>query len=183
MPLFEELRSEIVYTGRAFAVRRDLLRTPDGQETRLDIVEHTGSVVILPIDSDGKILFVRQYRHPTGMELLELPAGTLRKDEDPAECAHRELREETGMAAKRMQHLGSFYLAPGYSTEHMHVFLAKDLISAPLEPDADEFITLERIEQPEVFSMIERGALADAKSLAAICLAGTHLQGSATYQG
>src|SRR5512139_1761757 len=136
---FEFVSSEVLMEGRAFKIRRDTLKTPDGREAKYDIIEHGGSVVIVPIDDDGNLLFVRQYRHAAGLDLLELPAGTLDGGEDPKTCAQREIREETGMAAGKFEALGGFYLAPGYSTEYMYVYLATDLHSAPLEADADEF--------------------------------------------
>jgi len=173
---FELVKSEIVYPGRAFTIRRDTMRLPDGREARLDIVEHIGSVVILPLDENGNILFVRQYRHAAGQELLELPAGTLDEDEEPVACAHREIREETGMAAGRLESLGGFYLAPGYSTEYMHVYLATALQYAPLEADADEFLSVERVPVTEALAMCERGEIPDAKSLAAFLLARKHLE-------
>lgn len=176
MPPYELLKSEIIYPGRAFTIRRDHLRMPDGHETKFDIVEHGGSVVILPVDDQGNLLFVRQYRHAAGLDLLELPAGTLDDGEDPETCAQREIREETGMAARKMKDLGGFYLAPGYSTEYMYVFLATDLNSAPLEADTDEFLTLERIPISEALEMATSGKLSDAKSLAAFCLAASYLE-------
>lgn len=176
MPPFELLKSEIIYPGRAFTIRRDHLRTPDGRETKFDIVEHGGSVILLPLDAEGNLLFVRQYRHAAGLALLELPAGVLEKDETPESCARREIREETGMAAGRLEPLGGFYLAPGYSTEYMHVYLAADLYPAPLEADADEFLAVERIPLAEAFAMPARGLLPDAKSLAALYLARFRLE-------
>jgi ADP-ribose pyrophosphatase len=173
---FELLKSEIIYPGRAFTIRRDTLRMPDGRETRFDIVEHIGSVVILPLDANGQLLFVRQYRHAAGLDLLELPAGTLDKGEAPEDCATREVREETGMAAGKLEPLGGFYLAPGYSTEYMYVYLATDLRHNPLEADADEFLTVERFTLSEALAMSERGEIQDAKSLAAILLARKHLE-------
>ncbi|HEX8990877.1 MAG TPA: NUDIX hydrolase, partial [Anaerolineales bacterium] len=113
MPSFDTVNSEPIYQGKAFKVRRDTVKLPNGRETRLDIVEHVGSVVMIPVDGDGNILFVRQYRHPTGLDLLELPAGTLNSSEPPETCAAREMREETGMAAAHLEPLGAFYLAPG----------------------------------------------------------------------
>ncbi len=173
---FELLKSEIVYPGRAFTIRRDTLRLPDGRETRFDIVEHVGSVIILPLDADGHLLFVRQYRHAAGLDLLELPAGTLDVGEAPEACARREVREETGMAAGKLEPLGGFYLAPGYSTEYMHVYLATDLRCDPLEADADEFLSVERIPMAEALAMCERGEVPDAKSLAALVLAHKYLE-------
>jgi ADP-ribose pyrophosphatase len=114
---FELIQSEPVYTGRAFSIRRDEVRLPDGRATKLDIVEHIGSIIVIPVNEKGEIYFVRQYRHAAGKELLELPAGTLEPGEDPLDCARREVREETGMAADRFEEIGGFYLAPGYSTK------------------------------------------------------------------
>lgn len=173
---FELLDSEIIFKGRAFAIRRDNLRTPDGRTTKFDIVEHHGSVVILPVDKDGNLLFVRQYRHAAVDDLLELPAGTLEPNEEPALCAAREVREETGMGAKKLTELGKFYLAPGYSTELMTVFLATELSVDPLEPDADEFLQVEKIPLAEAFSIAEAGKMPDAKTLAALLLARPHLK-------
>jgi ADP-ribose pyrophosphatase len=172
---FELLKSEIVYPGRAFTIRRDTLRLPDGHETRLDIVEHPGSVVILPLDKLGNLLFVRQYRHAAGLDLLELPAGTLDEGELPEACARREIREETGMAAGNLVHLGGFYLAPGYSNEYMHVYLATGLRPDPLKADADEFLSVEVVPLGKALEMARHGDIPDAKSLAALFLAQSHL--------
>ena len=168
---FEVLKSEVLMKGRAFTIRRDHLTTPDGRETKFDIIEHGGSVVIIPVDEKGNVLLVRQYRHATRGELLELPAGTLDNNEDPEVCAAREIREETGMAAGELTKLGEFYLAPGYSTEFMVVFLATSLSHNPLEADADEFLSVESIPIAEAIKMAERGEIPDAKSLAALFLA------------
>ena len=173
---FELLKTEITYRGRAFTIRRDSLRLPDGHETRFDIVEHVGSVIIIPLDSQGNLLFVRQYRHAAGLDLLELPAGTLDEGEAPKACAHREIREETGMAAGTMRALGGFYLAPGYSTEYMHVFLATDLRPDPLEADADEFLSVETIPLGRALEIARAGEILDAKSLAALLLAQSALE-------
>lgn len=173
---FELLKSEVLMKGRAFAIRRDHLKTPDGRETKFEIIEHGGSVVIIPIDENGNVLLVRQYRHATGGDLLELPAGTLDDAEDPDVCAAREIREETGKAADNLTKLGQFYLAPGYSTEFMIVYLATGLSDNPLEADADEFLSVESIPVAEAIQMAERGEIPDAKSLAALFLAKTSLE-------
>ena len=168
---FEFVSSEVLMTGRAFNIRRDTLKTPDGRETKYDIIEHGGSVVIVPIDDDGNLLFVRQYRHATGLDLLELPAGTRDGDEPYEECAAREIREETGMQAGKLQKVGDFYLAPGYSSEFMAVFLATELTPNPLPGDDDEFLQLEKIPVNDAEAMFGRGDVPDAKSLAAWLLA------------
>lgn len=172
---FEFLRSDTLLKGRAFLIRRDTLKTPDGHETKFDIIEHGGSVIIVPVDVAGNLLFVRQYRHAAGKDLLELPAGTLEEGEDPAICAAREIREETGFAADRIEKIGDFFLAPGYSTEFMHVYLAQELRYDPLEADADEFLSVETIPFAQAIQMAERGEMPDAKSLAALFLAKPHL--------
>ena len=176
MPSFELLKTETLLQGRAFKIRRDTLKTPDGRETKFDIVEHGGSVVIVPVDADGNILFVRQYRHAAGMDMLELPAGTRDGDEPFEDCAAREIREETGMEAGKLIHVGSFYLAPGYSTEYMGVFLATDLKHNPLEADDDEFLSVEKIPVKEALRMAEKGEMPDAKSLAALLMARSYLE-------
>lgn len=168
---FELLKSEVLLKGRAFTIRRDTMKTPDGRETKFDIVEHGGSVILIPLDSEGNILFVRQYRHAAGIEMLELPAGTRDGTEPFEACAAREIREETGMQAGKLAQIGSFYLAPGYSTEYMGVFLAEDLSENPLEADDDEFLSVEKIPVREAIQMAERGEIPDAKSLAAMLLA------------
>ena len=172
---FETINSETVYQGKAFDVRRDQVRLPDGKDTLLDIVVHPGAVTLIPIDSQGNIYFVRQYRHAVGKELLELPAGTLNEGENPQVCALREVREETGMSAATIKLIGQFFLAPGYSTEQMYIYLATDLHSDPLPGDEDEFITVKTITMSEVPEMISQGVIQDAKSLAALYLAQPYL--------
>jgi len=173
---FRLIRSETLLQGRAFKIRRDYLKTPDGRQTSLEIIEHGGSVVLIPIDSQGNLLFVRQYRHAAGMDLLELPAGTREAGEPFEECAAREIREETGMQAGNLQKVGEFYLVPGYSTEFMVVFLATDLKENPLQADEDEFLRLESVPLKQAIQMAERGAIQDAKSLAALLVGRSYLE-------
>jgi 8-oxo-dGTP pyrophosphatase MutT (NUDIX family) len=172
---FELIKSETLLQGRAFKVKRDYLKTPDGDETKLEIIEHGGSVVIIPIDNDGNLLLVRQYRHAAQQDLLELPAGTRNKDEPFEECAAREIREETGMQAGKLQKVGDFYLAPGYSTEFMSAFLATELKNNPLQADFDEFLQVEKISIKKAVELFQSGKMLDAKSLAAWLLAKPYL--------
>ncbi len=176
MASFKLLKSEPVFQGRAFKIRYDYLKTPDGRETRYEIVEHIGSVVILPVDEGGNLLLVRQYRHAAGADLLELPAGTRDDGESYEACAAREIREETGMAARNLEKVGDFFLAPGYSTEFMAVYLATGLSPAPLQADADEFLQLEKIPIGQAIQMAQEGKIIDAKTLAALFLARPHLE-------
>jgi len=165
------LDSQIAYRGRALSVRRDRIRLAGGQETTLDVVDHAGAVTLVPFDEHGYLWFVRQYRHSVGSILLELPAGTLEPGEPPQVCAERECREEIGMAPARLTHLGEAFLAPGYSTEYMHFYLATELTAAPLAADSDEDITVERVRPDRIAALIASGELRDAKSLAALYLA------------
>jgi ADP-ribose diphosphatase len=173
---FELIKSETILEGRTFKIRRDYLKTPNGGETRLEIIEHGGSVVLIPIDEEGNILFVRQYRHAIARDLFELPAGTREGDEPYEDCAAREIREETGMEAGKLQKVGEFYLAPGYSSEFMVVYLATGLKENPLDADDDEFLQVEKIPLKKAIEMAERGDIPDAKSLAALLLAKPYLK-------
>jgi ADP-ribose pyrophosphatase len=173
---FELIKSETLLQGRAFKVKRDYLKTPNGDETKLEIIEHGGSVVVVPIDNDGNLLLVRQYRHAAQQDLLELPAGTRNNEEPFEECAAREIREETGMEAGKLLRVGDFYLAPGYSTEFMAVFLATELKHNPLEADFDEFLQLEKLPIKQAVELFQSGKMLDAKSLAAWLLAKPHLE-------
>jgi ADP-ribose pyrophosphatase len=173
---FETIISEKIYQGRVFDLRRDQVRLPDGQQVQLDIVEHSGAVTLLPLDEEGFVWFVRQYRHAAQEEILELPAGTLDEAEEPETCALREVREEIGMAAGRIQKIGEFYLAPGYSTEYMYVYLATDLRPDPLQADFDEFLSIERIPLEQAFKLAESGEIRDGKTLATLFLARPYLK-------
>jgi ADP-ribose pyrophosphatase len=172
---FTLIKSETLVKTRPFDIRRDRVELPDGKSATLVIVDHPGAVTLLPVDSQGRVWFVRQYRHAIQEDLLELPAGTLEKGEDPEACARREVREETGMAAESLRKIGEFFLAPGYSSEFMRVYLATGLTPAPLQGDDDEFISVERIPLEQVFAMVERGQIKDAKTLAALQLARPYL--------
>lgn len=167
---FRTISSDTPFRGRAFAVRVDRVRLPDGKETRLEIIEHPGSVVMVPVDETGQVWFVRQYRHAIGHDLLELPAGTLKPEEDPKVCAGRELREEIGMGARELTEIGSFFLAPGYATEFMHVFLATHLFPDRLPGDEDEILHPERLPVEEIRRILISGKLEDAKTVAALSL-------------
>jgi ADP-ribose pyrophosphatase len=171
----QEISRRQAFNGRVFKV--DLIETafPDGHHKTYEMVVHRGAVVIVPLDAGGNIWFVSQYRMGSKSEMLELPAGSLEPDEPPEECAHREIREETGFAAEKWMNLGGFYAAPGYSSEYLHVFLASDLYHAPLQPDADEFIEIVKIPAAQAYAMAERGEIVDSKTLASLLLAKPHI--------
>lgn len=173
---FELVHTETIYKGRVFDVRQDHLRAPDGKLVKLDIVAHPGAVTLVPVDEQGHIWFIRQYRHPARRDLLELPAGVTEAGEDPEASARREIREEIGMAAGHLLKVGEFFLAPGYSTEYMLVYLATGIYPDPLQGDEDEYIDIEKIRIDQAFRMAETGQIQDAKSLAALFLARPHIQ-------
>jgi ADP-ribose pyrophosphatase len=172
---FTKLTSQSVYQGRAFNVERVLVQLPDGQEKNYDLVAHRDSVTIIPVDAQAQMYFVCQYRLGGDEYLLELPAGVLEPGEDPVEGARREVREETGMSAGKLLNIGEMYLAPGYSTELMTVFLATDLRHEPLAADADEFLDLVLYPVSEAYRLAENRLIRDSKTLAALLLARKHL--------
>lgn len=165
------LAKEKVLQGYAFNVEKVQLQLPDGKPRTYDLVNHLNAVTILPIDDEGMVYFVRQYRVGAEKELLELPAGVMDEGEAPLTTAHRELREETGRDATHMERIGGFYMAPGYSTEFMNVYLATDLHQVESGHDEDEFITLVKVDLREVFEMIKSGQIEDGKTLSAFILA------------
>jgi ADP-ribose pyrophosphatase len=126
---------------------------------------------MIPMDENRLICFIRQYRLAAGKELLELPAGVLEVGEDPMAGAQREIREEVGMSAKYLKLIGEFFLAPGYSTERMYVYLADSLTPDPLPKDEDELISLEKISITEAYRMVRLNQIEDAKSISALLLA------------
>ena len=169
--MLEVVSSEQVFSGRAFSLRVDQIRLPNGTVAQWEVLEHTGGVAVVPLDADGYVLLVRQYRHSVGETLLELPAGTVKAGEDFAVCAGRELQEEIGMAAANLELLGEFYLAPGYSAELMRVYLATGLTPSSLPQDFDEDIQVERIPFEEAVHLALNGGFRDSKSIAGLLLA------------
>ncbi len=166
----EILSTESVYEGRVLKVRVDTVRVSGGQTARWEVIEHPGSVSIVPIGADDRALLVRQYRPAIGETLLEIPAGTLEPGESPQVTAHRELREEIGMRAERLCAIGSYFLVPGYSSELMHAYVATGLSPAPLPRDADENISVVAIRFVDLVAQVSRGELRDAKTVAAVLL-------------
>lgn len=166
---------ELVFTGRKFRVER--CHFPAGDQARsYEIIRHAGAAVILPVLPDGRIVFERNYRYPVEQTLLELPAGTLDPPEDPATCAHRELAEETGYRAGRLEPLLSFYSTPGVSDEVMHAFLATDLAAGETQLEPGEQITLAPIALDTALAMISQGEIRDAKTIATVLFYATRSQ-------
>jgi ADP-ribose pyrophosphatase len=159
--------SQILYTGKNFNFRADVVRLENGKETTRDIVEHPGAVAIIAVE-EGELLLVRQFRYAAGKELLEIPAGTLEKDEEPYSCAVRELKEETGYIASRWEKLLSCYTAPGYSSEVIHFFVARNLTYIGVKLDEDESISVEKVSFNDLLEMIEKNIIEDSKTLTGV---------------
>jgi ADP-ribose diphosphatase len=159
-----------IYEGRVVDLRIETVETADGSRREREIVDHRGAAAIVALDRD-ELLLVRQHRAPARRELLEIPAGTRDRlpdgtIEEPSVAAARELAEETGMRAMRWRHLATFWTAPGFATEIMDLYLATDLAPAPDAAAAeDERIEVERVEWRRAVEMVERGEIADAKSI------------------
>ena len=162
------LSSSIQYSGRAVKLRVDRVRLPSGRETSREIIEHPGSVGILPLLTGDRVLLIRQYRHAVGGPIWEIPAGTLEPGETPLECAGRELEEETGYRARSLKLLFDCYAAPGYSMELMHVFLARGLKPTEQKPEEDEIISVEPVGSERAFRMIRSGQIRDAKTICSL---------------
>jgi len=159
------LKSEVLYQGKVFGLQRDTVIEPGGVQAERDIVVHPGSVVVLPIFEDGRILLIRQYRHSVGEFLWELVAGRKEPRERPLAAARRELLEETGYTAKRLRKLLRVVPTPGFVNEWMWIFAAEGLTEGAAQPEEDERIAPRIFTLKEAEKMIQRGTLRDAKSI------------------
>ncbi|HKR12477.1 MAG TPA: NUDIX hydrolase [Pyrinomonadaceae bacterium] len=164
------ISSQKVFEGRVFNVTVDTVR--EGELTyQREVVHHHGSAVILPVFDDGTVALVRQYRHPAVRYLLEAPAGTLNDGERPDDGAARELQEELGLVAARMEKLSEFFVSPGFCEEKMWLFLATDLTQGPQRLEEDEVLEVVRLPIEEALEMITSGEIQDAKTIIALILA------------
>lgn len=165
---YEVKSSELIYKGRVFNLEKDVIVLPDGNEAERETIRHGGAAAMLPIDDDGKIIYVRQYRHSAGRETLEIPAGTLEKGEDPYDCAVRELEEETSYKADKMTFMFKMYSAIGFCSEILYIYRAEGLTKGSFNMDDDEFITIERYSLEESIDMIYKNEICDSKTIAAV---------------
>jgi ADP-ribose pyrophosphatase len=159
------LSSRIAYKGRHIQVREDRVVEPAGYEASREIVVHPGAVCIVARPSPDEVILIRQYRHATGQELLEIPAGTLHEGEDPVQCAFRELEEETGYRAANMVERARFWTTPGFTTEFMYLYEATDLTKTQISPDEDEVIEVDIVRRDEALQLIDNSRIQDAKSI------------------
>ncbi len=167
----EIISTREIHNGRVFNLVSSTIRE-DGKEYEREIIRHNGSAVIVPVFEDETVGIVRQYRHAAGKFLLELPAGTLEEGETPEESACREVEEEIGYRASKLEKLTEFYVSPGFLDEKMHVFLATGLKKTQQKLDDDEILSVERISFPKAIEMISEGSIEDAKTMLGLMLAG-----------
>lgn len=175
--MYEEktIKSKEIYDGKILNLRVDKVELHNGQESYREIISHPGGCAIVA-NHNGKIIFVKQFRKPIEKELLELPAGKLDPDEDPCRCAKRELQEETGYIANRIQKIGQMFTSPGYSNEVIHIYYSDDLTLGACNPDENEFVDVVEMEIKEVYDMIINGEICDGKTQAGFMLALEYLK-------
>jgi ADP-ribose pyrophosphatase len=168
------------YTGRVISLDVDAVRFPDGSVGELEMIRHPGASAVVPVlsmDADPELLLIRQYRYAAEGYLYEVPAGRLDAGETPAECAHRELREETGYSAATVDHLFTMFTTPGFTDERIHLFMASGLVAGEAQREADEFVELVPTRLSRAMAMIEQGEIQDAKTaLALLYVAGFRLR-------
>lgn len=173
------LTEDVVFSGRIFNVNRLRVRLPNGREALRDVVRHPGAVAIVALTEDGCICLVRQYRSSLARVTVEIPAGKLDPGEDPLVCAHRELREETGMEAEQMAFLTTIATSDGFTDELIHIYMATGLHFVESDPDADEFINVDLVPLPDLIDAVLDGRIEDCKTVtgALICDAVAHRLG------
>ncbi len=165
----EEIISKVrTFTGRVFAAEVMDVRLQDGSYGKREIVCHNGGAAIIPVDKDLNVYVVRQFRSPFSQVLVEIPAGKLEKDEDPRDCAIRELQEETGLHAEHVEDLGYIFSSPGYCTEALYLYLATGLSEGERSLDEGEFLNVEKIPLKELVEQVDEGNIRDAKTVVAV---------------
>ncbi len=168
-----QLAHRRIYTGRVVSLDLDTVRFPDGSTGELEMIRHPGAAAVIPLASDPRgadptVLLIKQYRYATGGQVLEIPAGRLSPGEAPAACARRELLEEVGVTAGRMEHLTTIWTTPGFTDERIHLFWAADLVTGTQAREPDEFIEVVPTALSQALALIRDGRICDGKTVAAI---------------
>lgn len=172
------LESRDVFNGRVIKVRVDRVRLPGGRESEREIVEHVGAVAVVPVDAQGRVYLVRQYRKALEQLLLEIPAGKLEPGEDPLECARRELVEEIGFYPEQMHKLAHYYSSPGFSDERIHMYLATELVPQGIAGgDGEELLEVVSLSLADALAKVALQEIDDGKTIAGLLLADRYLQG------
>ncbi|MCP4689575.1 MAG: NUDIX hydrolase [Desulfobacterales bacterium] len=165
MPAARVHETREVYRGKCFSFKVEDVTLPNGERSEYAMVRHPGSTAVVPVLDDGRVVMTRQYRHVIGEYILEIPAGTMEPGEPPAECARRELEEETGMAAGTLTELARIHILPSYSDELIHVYLARDLTPTQQNLDRDEIIQVEKHPMGDLMQMIDDARITDALTI------------------
>lgn len=162
--------------GRVFDITVENVTLPNGVTLDMDIIRHPGAAAIVPVTEDRSVVLLKQYRHAVGAHIWEIPAGTLEPGEDAHRCARRELTEETGFVADNLEKLGEITPLPAYSDERIHIYLATGLHEADQNLDADELLSVHRIDLRQALEMVQSGEIQDAKTLSGLYLAAARME-------
>ena len=174
---YKIVKSEVIFRGKVFNTIVNQIEYDSGNKAIREVAEHPGGAVVVPVTDDGKIVMVTQHRFPMNKVLLELPAGKLNKDENPFVCAVRELEEETGYKSENVTELGSIYTTPGYSTEKLWIYLAKNLKPGNHKREEGEYgMQVFEFSLDEIEKKINNGEIVDGKSICGIYLAKNYLK-------
>lgn len=165
------IESRQIFEGRVIKVRVDKVRLHEGQVSEREIVDHVGAVAVVPLDENGRVYLVRQYRKPMEKMLLEIPAGKLDPGEDPLECACRELTEEIGFFPQTMRKLSYYYSSPGFSNEAIHLYLATDLVRQEVPPVEGEYLEIVSMPLEEALEMAMTHQMDDGKTIMGLLMA------------
>lgn len=169
MPYIEKtMKSERIYDGKILNLRVDTVELPDKKYSKREIVEHPGAVAIIAVNEKNELIIIRQYRKAVDRVLLEIPAGKLELNEEPIESAKRELKEETGYIADKIEYVMEFYTSPGFSNEKIYLFLAQGLTEGEQELEIGEYIDVEKYSLEELMKMIKLGEIVDSKTIVGI---------------
>lgn len=161
----QQVDSDLAYDGYFLKVQRDTVSLPDGKQAQREYIKHPGAVVILPVFDDGSILLERQFRYPLQQVFIEFPAGKIDPNEDPLNCARRELLEETGYTASDWQFVTTIHNAIAYSDEHLDIFIARGLTAGQSQLDEGEFLETFRASLPDILSWVRQGKITDVKTV------------------
>lgn len=162
---FEIIEKNQIYSGRVVGLSVETIALPDGKETKREVVQHPGATVIVPMISPKEVVLIKQFRYCVKKELWEIPAGTVEEGESPLACAERELIEETGYRAGKIEPMGGFFTSPGFCDEYLHLFLATQLEPCQADQDTDEQIEVHVMTLEDALSRIETGEIVDAKTI------------------
>lgn len=173
---FKTIKSKQIYKGRILSVFDEEVRFPDGRTFPREIIRHSGAIGTVPLTADKDVLLVKQYRHPLGEEILEIPAGLPSENEDPADCASRELKEETGATSDEIVKLTDFYTTPGYSDEIFHLYLALNVIEGDNALEDDEVLEVVKLPLSKALERVKKGQIKDGKTVIGLVFAGEFIE-------